>query len=144
MEQRLIELTKENTILKNRLQQQHDFASPATNLQSLPHHDSVIVAGPKYETASLPAPSITAYTDYVNPAGASTKLQAVFPQLLGANPLLASGPSPTLPSQSIPMLHLCHLQAAFQTQQVSKTSPHRFSVRSINNLQNGFHLQRLI
>uniref|UniRef100_A0A0N5AG70 BZIP domain-containing protein n=1 Tax=Syphacia muris TaxID=451379 RepID=A0A0N5AG70_9BILA len=115
------QLTRENALLKNRLQQQQQqqqqesSSAHRTAAEQLPnYHESVIVAAPKYETPSLPAPSITTYSDYTS---SNPKFQAVFPQFItAANPLLASSSTSTISTTGIPMLHLSNLQAALQTQ----------------------------
>ncbi|VDM48882.1 unnamed protein product [Toxocara canis] len=135
MEQRLIELAKENSILKSRLNQQQQLQqqqqqlvpqSSALQLQnSIPaavQHDSVIVAGPKFDTPSLPAPSLTAFSEFAGNSaiGPPSKLPAMFPtHLLVRTPLISSGPavSQATGAQPLPVLQICHLQAALQSQQ---------------------------
>ncbi|KHN76596.1 Nuclear factor interleukin-3-regulated protein [Toxocara canis] len=135
MEQRLIELAKENSILKSRLNQQQQLQqqqqqlvpqSSALQLQNtIPaavQHDSVIVAGPKFDTPSLPAPSLTAFSEFAGNSaiGPPSKLPAMFPtHLLVRTPLISSGPavSQATGAQPLPVLQICHLQAALQSQQ---------------------------
>uniref|UniRef100_A0A914RUE7 BZIP domain-containing protein n=1 Tax=Parascaris equorum TaxID=6256 RepID=A0A914RUE7_PAREQ len=135
MEQRLIELAKENSLLKSRLtQQQRQQQQPTSQPSSLQvhaqniltttvPHDSVIVSAPRFDTPSLPAPSMTAFTEFaVHPTnGPPSKLPAVFPaHLFARTPLISSSAtvSQATNSQQLPVLQICHLQASLQSQQV--------------------------
>lgn len=139
MEQRLIELAKENSLLKSRLTQQQQLQQrqqqqptpPPSSLEvharnilttTVPH-DSVIVSAPRFDTPSLPAPSMTAFTEFaIHPTnGPPSKLPAMFPtHLFARTPLISSSAtvSQATNTQQLPMLQICHLQASLQSQQV--------------------------
>ncbi|VDM91714.1 unnamed protein product [Onchocerca ochengi] len=121
MEQKLLELTRENNLLKNRLKQQQQQQQQQQNQEQQAlrsaSHDTVIVStmqnkdttGPMIPTVSslpsLPVSSVTTLAaNLANVIGPPSKLPALFPtHLFAAAPLLAtsstSAPSPIfLPS----------------------------------------------
>ncbi|MCP9261347.1 Nuclear factor interleukin-3-regulated protein [Dirofilaria immitis] len=142
MEQKLLELTKENNLLRNRLKQQQQ------RLVTSSSHDSVIVStaqrkdtvGPVIPT--IPSPPVSSVTTLVanlaNVTGPPTKLPAIFPtHLFATTPLLATSSGSALspifpPSGTAPTSLLTSASAATQ---VTTSAPQQLPALQICTLQ---------
>uniref|UniRef100_A0A915PN12 BZIP domain-containing protein n=1 Tax=Setaria digitata TaxID=48799 RepID=A0A915PN12_9BILA len=150
MEQKLLELTKENNLLRSRLkqQQQQQQQQQAIRLVTSASHDSVIVSTSQRKDTiasvvptvpSLPVSSVTTLAaNLANVIGPPTKLPAMFPtHLFTTAPLLAtpssSAPPPIFPPSGTAATPL--LTSATTAPQVAVSATQQLPALQICTLQ---------
>lgn len=120
MEQKLIELTKENSLLRSRLDKQNNIEQkqfhPCKNQEIPLHapHDSVIIARPNFEnTANLGHNSFHTFPTTVGPP---PNLTTLFPSTIFPTSSNFLNPTPTNNPTTTQMFQICHLQATLAQQ----------------------------